>query len=251
MLELNGKVAIVTGGGGDIGRTASVTLAKQGAKVLVVDMDQAGIEATVDAVRAAGGTVEGFQANVTQASEVEAYAQKAVDTFGGIDLFFNNAGIEGPAAPITDYPEEAFDQVLSVNVKGVFLGMKYVLARMNDGGAIVNTSSVAGLVGSPGMSGYVTSKHAVIGLTRTAALEVADRQIRVNAVCPAPIKGRMMESIESNVGATEEDAFKGMIPMGRYGTPQEVANLVVMLLSDEAGYLTGSWYAVDGGTTTS
>ncbi len=249
MLELNGKVAIVTGGGGDIGRAAAVTLAKQGAKVLVVDLNQNAIDATLDAVRAAGGTAEGFKADVSKAADAEAYAQKAVDTFGAIDLFFNNAGIEGPAAPIPDYPEDAFDQVFGVNVKGVWLGMKYVLPRMNEGGAVVNTASVAGLIGSPGMSGYVMSKHAVIGLTRTAALEQTSRNVRVNAICPAPIKGRMMQSIETNVGATEEDAFKAMVPMGRYGTPQEVANLAVMLLSDEASYLTGGHYTVDGGTT--
>ena len=247
MLELTGKVAIVTGGGGDIGRAASVTLAKQGAKVLVVDLNQDAIDATVEAVRAAGGTAEGFKADVSKASDVEAYAQKAVDTFGAVDLFFNNAGIEGPAAPIPDYPEDAFEQVFNVNVKGVWLGLKYVLPRMNEGGAVVNTASVAGLIGSPGLSGYVMS--AVIGIPRTAALEQTARNIRVNAVCPAPIKGRMMQSIESNVGATEEDAFKAMVPLGRYGTPQEVANLAVMLLSDEASYLTGGHYTVDGGTT--
>ncbi|MDZ7801485.1 MAG: glucose 1-dehydrogenase [Trueperaceae bacterium] len=249
MLEMNGKVAIVTGGGGDIGRAAAVTLAKQGAKILVVDLNQEAIEATLDAIRAVGGTAEGVRADVANGAEVEAYAKKAVDAFGRIDLFFNNAGIEGPAAPIPDYPEEAFDQVMAVNVKGMFLGLKHVLPRMSEGGAVVNTASVAGLTGSPGLVGYITSKHAVIGITRTAALEQTGRNVRVNAICPAPIKGRMMSSIESNVGATEEDAFKGIVPLGRYGTPQEVANLAVMLLSDEASYLTGGYYMVDGGTT--
>lgn len=249
MLNFNGKVAVVTGGGGDIGRAACVTLAKQGAKVLVVDMNNDAIAKTVDAVQAAGGTAEGFVADVSKAAECQAYADKAMELWGRIDSFLNNAGIEGPAAPITDYPEEAFDKVLSVNVKGVFLGMKSVIPHMESGAAIVNTASVAGLQGSPGLIGYVTSKHAVIGMTRVAALELAEKNIRVNAICPAPIKGRMMSSIETNVGAQEEDAFKGIIPLGRYGTPQEVANLAVMLLSDEASYLTGSFYTVDGGAT--
>lgn len=248
MLDFTGKVAIITGGGGDIGRVTAVTLAEQGAKLFIVDVDGEAVEATVKAVREVGGTAEGTTADVSNPEQVEAYAQKAADTFGDIDLFFNNAGIEGPAAPITDYPVEAFDKVLSVNVRGVFLGLKFVLPRMKSGGAVVNMASVAGLIGSPGLVGYIASKHAVIGITRTAALEQAARNVRVNAVCPAPIQGRMMKSIETNVGATEEDAFKGTVPMGRYGTPQEVANLTVMLLSDEASFMTGSFYTVDGGT---
>ncbi|MFN2323932.1 MAG: SDR family NAD(P)-dependent oxidoreductase [Trueperaceae bacterium] len=247
MLDFTGKVAIITGGGGDIGRVTAVTLAEQGAKLFIVDVDGEAVEATVNAVREVGGTAEGMTADVTDPEQVEAYAQKAADTFGDIDLFFNNAGIEGPAAPITDYPVEAFDKVLSVNVRGVFLGLKFVLPRMKSGGAVVNMASVAGLIGSPGLVGYIASKHAVIGITRTAALEQAARNVRVNAICPAPIQGRMMKSIETNAGATEED-FKGTVPMGRYGTPQEVANLTVMLLSDEASFMTGSFYTVDGGT---
>jgi len=250
MLDMTGKVAIVTGGGGDIGRTTAVTLVKQGAKVLLVDLNEDALAASADAVRNAGGTVETFAADVSDPAQAEAYAQKAVDAFGKIDLFFNNAGIEGPAAPIVDYPVDAFDKVWSVNVRGVFLGLKAVLPKMTQGGAVVNTASVAGLIGSPGLVGYIASKHAVIGITRTAALEVAGQGIRVNAVCPAPIEGRMMTSIESNAGAPKE-AFESTLPLGRYGTPQEVANLVLMLLSDEASYMTGSYYTVDGGSEAS
>ena len=248
MLSLSDKVAVVTGAGGDIGRAASVTLAKQGAGILVVDMDPGGIEETVEAVRSAGGIAEGFKADVTKSDECVAYAKKAADLRGEINLFFNNAGIEGTGAPLADYPEEEFDKVIAVNVKGTYLGIKAVVPHMKKGSAIVNMASAAGLQGFPMLGAYVASKHAVIGLTRTAAAELAESGIRVNAICPGPIKGRMMSGVEKNTGASE-DAFNQNIPLGRYGTPEEVANLVLMLLSDEASYITGGYFTIDGGLT--
>lgn len=250
VIDLSEKVAIITGAGGDIGQATATTLAKQGASVMLIDIDEKATQRVADAVTEAGGKAEVVSADVTKPEEVEHYVKKTVDRFGKIDLFFNNAGIEGEGATISDYSVQGFDKVLAVNVKGIFLGLKYVLPKMTEGGAVVNTSSVAGLIGSPGVVAYVASKHAVIGITRTAALEMASRNIRVNAVCPAPIGGRMMDSIEKKLG-TSGDQLKQSIPLGRYGRVQEVANLVTMLLSDEASYLTGSYYTVDGGLTAS
>ena len=248
MLNVKDKVAVVTGGGGDIGRAASVLLAKQGAKVLVVDIDQDAIDKTVSEVKAAGGEAEGFKADVSKSADCEAYAGKAAELWGRIDLFFNNAGIEGKGAPLAEYPEDEFDKVMAINVKGVFLGIKAVVPYMKKGSAIVNTSSLAGLQGFPKLGAYVASKHAINGMTRTAAAELAPSNIRVNAICPSPIQGRMMSSVEQETESSEE-AFRQIVPLGRYGTPQEVANLTLMLLSDEASYLTGGIYTVDGGAS--
>jgi NAD(P)-dependent dehydrogenase (short-subunit alcohol dehydrogenase family) len=178
---------------------------------------------------------------------------------GGIDAFFNNAGIEGAVAPTTAYPTDTFDKVISVNLRGVFLGLKYVMAAMeaNGGGAIVNTASIAGLVGVGGVSAYVASKHAVLGLTKVAALEGAPLGIRVNAICPGPIEGRMMSSIGDQaaamLGLPDEDAaraaFTGMVPGGRYGKPAEVAELVAYLLGPTSTYMTGAAVPIDGAWT--
>jgi NAD(P)-dependent dehydrogenase (short-subunit alcohol dehydrogenase family) len=190
---------------------------------------------------------------VTKSAEVRDYVKAALDAYGSIDCFHNNAGIEGNVAPTAEYDEAMFDAVMNVNVKGVFLGMRHVLPVMlkQKHGAIVNTASVAGLVASPGMPAYVASKHAVIGLTKTAAGEVARSGIRVNAVCPGPIDTRMIHSLETMLNPTDPasvgDRYQSNIPIGRYGTPEEVANLVLFLCSDLAGNITGAQYVVDGG----
>lgn len=248
MLSFKDKIAVITGAGGDIGMATAVTLARQGATIVALELQEDMVDKAVSAVKDAGGTVEGMTVDVTNGEQLKQAADTVCSKFNRVDLLVNNAGIEGPGAPITELDDDSFDAVFAVNVKGSFLCLKYFAPLMPRDSAVVNLASVSGINGSPGMSPYVSSKHAVIGLTKTAALEFAGQGIRVNAVCPAPISGRMMESIESNLGA-EQESFEQLIPLNRYGTPQEVANLIVMLLSDEASYLTGGVYTVDGGLT--
>ncbi|MCL2430125.1 MAG: glucose 1-dehydrogenase [Alphaproteobacteria bacterium] len=254
-MEFAGKVAIVTGGGGGIGRATSLGFAKAGAKVVVVDRDQSLGEGTAGIVRQQGGTAQFVAADVTKSADVRAYVQAALDSYGRIDCFFNNAGIEGQLSDTVDYDEDGFDQVMAVNVRGVFLGLKYVLPSMiaQGSGAVVNTASVAGLVATPGMPAYVASKHAVIGLTKTAAGEVARNGVRVNAVCPGPIDTRMIQSIAATRAPHDPSAFAAgyqqMIPIGRFGRAEEIANLVLFLCSDAASNMTGGHYVSDGGRT--
>jgi NAD(P)-dependent dehydrogenase (short-subunit alcohol dehydrogenase family) len=254
-MDFKNKVALVTGGGNGIGRATALAFAGRGAKVVIVDRDTTGGEATAGIVRQQGGEALFVQADVTDAKSVQAYVKKAVDTYGRIDCFHNNAGIEGKVANIVDYDEAMFDQVMGVNVKGVFLGMKYVLKQMltQGSGAIVNTASTAGLMGSPGMPAYVASKHAVLGLTKTASGEVARQGIRVNAVCPGPIDTRMIQDLQKQLNPENPGkvaaTYQASIPLGRYGTPDEIANTVLFLCSDLASNITGAHFVVDGGRT--
>jgi NAD(P)-dependent dehydrogenase (short-subunit alcohol dehydrogenase family) len=252
-MEFNGKVALVTGGGNGIGRASSLGFAARGAKVVVVDRDVAGGEATAGIVRQKGGEAIFVEADVTKSDSVRAYVDRAVQVYGRIDCFHNNAGIEGAVAPTADYDDAMFDAVMAVNVRGVFLGLKYVLRQMlaQKSGAIVNTASTAALLGSPGMPAYVASKHAVLGLTKTASGEVARHGIRVNAVCPGPIDTRMIHDLEAQLNPGDPQSvsrrYQASIPIGRYGTPEEVANTVLFLCSDLAGNITGAHFVVDGG----
>jgi NAD(P)-dependent dehydrogenase (short-subunit alcohol dehydrogenase family) len=254
-MEFTGKVALITGAGNGIGRTAALGFASRGAKVMVVDRDAAGAERTAGTIRQQGGEARFHVADVTKSADVQAYVKATLDAFGRIDSFFNNAGIEGKVAPIAEYDEAVFDQVIGINVKGVFLGLRHVLPAMlkQKSGSVVNTASVAGLVATPGMSAYVASKHAVIGLTKAAAGEVARSGIRVNAVCPGPIDTRMIHSLEGQLAPNNPesiaDRYKASLPLGRYGTTEEVSNLVLFLCSDLAGNITGAQYVVDGGRT--
>jgi NAD(P)-dependent dehydrogenase (short-subunit alcohol dehydrogenase family) len=254
-MDFKNKVALVTGGSNGIGRATALGFAGRGAKVVIVDRDKTGGEATAGIVRQQGGEALFVQADVTDAKSVEAYVKKAVDAYGRIDCFHNNAGIEGKVANIVDYDEAMFDQVMSVNVRGVFLGMKYVLKQMltQKSGAIVNTASTAGLMGSPGMPAYVASKHAVLGLTKTASGEVARQGIRVNAVCPGPIDTRMIQDLQKQLNPDDPGkvaaTYQASIPIGRYGTAEEVANTVLFLCSDLASNITGAHFVVDGGRT--
>ena len=254
-MDFTGKVALITGGGGGIGRAAALGFAERGAKVVVVDRDATLGQGTADILRQRGADARFVPADVAKSADVQAYVKATLDAYGRIDCFFNNAGIEGMVAPVYDYDEEMFDRVIAINLRGVFLGLKYVLPVMlaQGSGAVVNTASIAGLVGGPGMAAYVASKHAVLGITKSASADVARAGIRVNAVCPGPVETRMMRSLEAlrNPADPEavQDANRATIPSGRYATPEEVANLVIYLCSDLAGSITGSHMVIDGGRT--
>ncbi len=249
MSRFEGRTAVVTGAGGQIGRATAVRLAGEGARVLVVDRDEAGVQETVAAI---GAAAQGCVADVTDPAAIARYAAEGAALGGGrIDAFFNNAGIVGAVAPIEQYPVEEWDRVFSVNVRAVFLGLKEVLPHMGQGSAIVNTASIAGVIGAPAIAAYVAAKHAVVGITRTAALEIGGRGIRVNAVCPGPISGRMMDELEDGWGGADRvrEPLQGAIPLGRYGTLDEVAALVTFLLAGESGFCHGAAYVLDGGQT--
>jgi NAD(P)-dependent dehydrogenase (short-subunit alcohol dehydrogenase family) len=251
-VDFTGKVAIVTGGGNGIGRATCLGFAARGAKVLVVDRDADAADAVAAEI---GAAAIACAADVTRTADVQAYVARALDAFGRIDCFHNNAGIEGRIAPTAEYDEAIYDAVMGVNVKGVFLGLRHVLPVMirQGGGAVVNTASTAGFIGTPGMPAYVASKHAVIGLTKVAASEVGPQGIRVNAVCPGPIATRMIADIAKQVSPNNPDSveerYTAGLPLRRYGTAEEVANVVLFLCSDLAGNVTGAQYLVDGGRT--
>ncbi|MSO76305.1 MAG: glucose 1-dehydrogenase [Alphaproteobacteria bacterium] len=254
-MDFTGKVALITGGGNGIGRATAMAFAARGAKVMVVDRDAAAGEAVAGAIRQQGGDARFTAADVTRSAEVQAYVKATLDAFGKIDCFFNNAGIEGKVAPTSEYDEAMFDQIMSVNVKGVFLGLRHVLPVMirQKTGAVVNTASVAGLVGNPGMPAYSASKHAVIGLTKSASGEVARDGVRINAVCPGPVDTRMIHSVQAQLDPADpagaEARYRAALPTGRYTTPEEIANMVLFLCSDLASNTTGGQFVVDSGRT--
>lgn len=251
MKKLENKVAVITGGSGAIGSTAAELFLREGAKVVIVDINEEALKKTAQALNSPN--ISYIQSDVSKSADVQKYVRHAVNTFGKIDVFFNNAGIEGVVKPITEYPEEEFDRLIGINVKGVWLGIKYMLPEMNDGGSIINTSSVAGLMGSPSMTAYVASKHAVIGITRTVAHEAAPRGIRVNSVHPSPVNNRMMRSLEDGYAPGQGEAvkkgFEDTIPLKRYATNEDIANGVLFLASDDSKFITGSKLIIDGGMT--
>jgi NAD(P)-dependent dehydrogenase (short-subunit alcohol dehydrogenase family) len=249
MLGDRRPVALVTGGGGDIGRAIVLRLAQMSDAVAIVDRDEAAANASARLVEQAGGRALAIRADVSSALDTAAFVEAVEDRLGPIGIFANNAGIEGVVAPLHEYPDETFDRLLQVNVKGVFLGLKHVLARMTQrgAGAIINTASTSAIRGRAGLAGYVASKHAVLGLTRTAALEVSGTKIRVNAVLPGPVESRMIRELE---GQSRDNAValrrNGEVARGR---PQDVANVVAFLASDEAAHVNGAAWVVDGGMT--
>ncbi len=244
---VEGKVALVTGASSGIGRASAQAFAREGAKVVVVDVMVDGGEETATMIRNSGGEATYFECDVSKAAQVEAAVAVAVDTYGRLDCAHNNAGIEGPLTPTADYPEADWDRVLGINLKGVWLCMKYEIPRMlaGGGGAIVNTASVAGLVGFRGLPAYSASKFGVNGITKVAALEYAQAGIRVNSVCPGVIQTPMVDRL---VAAHPEmtPALLAGTPLGRFGQPAEIAEAAVWLCSDRASFVTGHTMAVDG-----
>lgn len=252
MQQFSGRVAIVTGAADGLGRAVSVSLAKAGCAVVLVDIDRDRLSETEQLVAETGSRGVSFLANVADAEAVKGYVAHAVKAFGRIDGFFNNAGVLGPSLPLIEYPDEQFDKVIAVNLKGVFLGLKHVLPVMikQGYGAVVNTASMAAAGGIPLLTPYTASKHGVIGLTRIAALETAKSGVRVNAVLPGNIKTKMMVEGLTEAEARQRYELGGaLVPQGHMGEAQDIANAVLFLLSDESRHITGIQLPVDGGIT--
>jgi NAD(P)-dependent dehydrogenase (short-subunit alcohol dehydrogenase family) len=251
MKEFEGKVALVTGGGSGIGRATAIAFAREGAKVVIGNRNVQRGEQTVSMIRDAGGTASFKRTDVLVAADIEALVDHAVTTYGRLDIAFNNAGTEGDVQPtLVEQTEANFDAVMDINVKGVWLSMKYEIPRMLEqgAGAIVNCSSVAGVIGFPGIGIYVASKHAVIGLTKVAALEYSAQGIRINAVNPAVIDTEMVDRLADGMNMKKDD-LTVFHPIGRLGRVEEVAEAVLWLCSGKASFVTGHSLIVDGGFT--
>ena len=250
--RLDGKIAIITGAAGGIGAASAKLFIAEGAKVMLVDRDA---QALARLCAELGAAAAWQSADVAVEADARRYVAATVKQFGGVDILFANAGIEGKVCPLVDLPLEVFEEVWAVNVRGVFLGLKHAapMIATRGGGSIVITSSIAALIGSRGLGAYVTSKHALTGLARTAALELAPLNIRVNTVNPGPVDNRMMRSIEEQAqpgdAAAVRHGFEQQVALGRYATNQEIAQMALFLASPESSYATGGVFVVDGGFT--
>jgi NAD(P)-dependent dehydrogenase (short-subunit alcohol dehydrogenase family) len=251
MKLLDGKICIVTGAAGSLGLATAKLFLREGARVTLVDRDTAALQAAVSRL---GDHTEHLMvqaADVADANATSAFVEATLARWGGLDVLFCNAGVAGAICPVVDYPEDVFDRVMAVNVRGPFLGCKYALPKMRDGGSIVITSSVVGTTSDPGIAAYAASKHAVIGLMRTVAKEAAPRGIRVNVVAPGPIENDFQRNVETGLSrAIGRDAGKfldGLIPLGRHGHAEEIGRLVLYLASGQSSFSTGGVFMADGG----
>ena len=249
MNRLKDKVAIITGGAGGIGLATAKLFLEEGAQVVIVDHDKEALEKASYALD--HERLSYCVADVSKVNDTVKYVKQTLEVHDKIDILFANAGIEGTSKPIAEYPDEIFDKVIAVNLKGVWLGCKHVIPKMKQGGSVMITSSVAGLKGFEGLGAYVASKHGVLGIMRTAALEFAGRGIRINTIHPGPVNNNMMRRIEADISPEHpEEAKKGFeasVPLGRYAEVQEIAEMALFLASDQSKYITGGMHVVDGG----
>jgi NAD(P)-dependent dehydrogenase (short-subunit alcohol dehydrogenase family) len=248
---IDGKVCIITGGGGDIGLASASLFLKEGARVMLVGRHEANLARAAEVLDAGADVLGTFAANVADAQETQKYIDATVARWGEIDVLFSHAGISGVVKPVTEYPEDIFDSVIAINVRGSFLACKYGLPRMNDGGSIIITSSIMGVTADPGVCAYATSKHALIGLMRVVAKEAAPRKIRVNILAPGPIDNSFQSKIEGSltkvIGRDGTEFLNGIIPLGRHGRAEEIAKMALFLASDQSSFSTGSIFMADGG----
>lgn len=246
---LENKVCVVTGGAGSIGTAAARLMLEQGAKLVLCDLSMQELEGARE--RLPSGEILLIAGDVSNPEDMKTLAEQAVTAFGGIDVVFSNAGNFGTVAPVAQYPEDVFDAVLAVHVRGAFLVAKYLTPHMRSGGSLIITSSIAGTRGDPGVYGYITAKHAQVGLMRCLAKELAPRGIRVNTLHPGPIDNGFQLDVEKGlgqeIGRDGTEFFNEMIPMGRHGTPEEMAQAVLFLASDMSTFTTGSMFMADGG----
>ena len=246
---MNGKYCVITGGAGSVGLASAKALSEEGAIIMLVDRDIAALEQAADAIGSSDTLIAA--ADISDTTQVQAFIKQATDAWGKIDVLFANAGVSGTNASVADYPEDIFDDVMDVNVRGTFLTLKYAIPHLRDGGSIVVTSSIMGVRTRPGTVAYITSKHALIGMVRCVARELAGRNIRANIIAPGPLENEFQQTIEDRVsaamGVNATEMLNNMIPLGRHGTATEIAKAVLFLASDQSSFTTGTVLMADGG----